>query len=100
MPVVPRPQSVCVSPNEVICHGIPDCRPIENGDIINLDVTVYLDGFHADLNETYFVGQCDESSKLLVRTAYGCLAAAQAMIRPGPCASLCPRFAPNQRPSV
>ena len=35
------PKSVCVSPNEVICHGIPDCRPIEDGDIVNLDVTVY-----------------------------------------------------------
>jgi len=45
---------------QVICHGIPDCRPIEDGDIINLDVTVYIEYkgkcYHGDLNETYFVG--------------------------------------------
>ena len=77
------PKSVCVSPNEVICHGIPDCRPIADGDIINLDVTVYLDGFHADLNETYLVGNCDENSVHLVKTAYKCLTEAAKMIRPG-----------------
>lgn len=43
------------SVNEVICHGIPDDRPLENGDIVNLDITVYKHGFHSDLNETYTV---------------------------------------------
>jgi methionyl aminopeptidase len=53
------PKSVCVSVNEVICHGIPDSRPIEDGDIVNLDVTLYTpEGFHADLNETFAVGAC------------------------------------------
>ena len=52
-----------MSPNEVICHGIPDKRPFEDGDIINLDVTVYTrEGFHADLNETYLVGDVDADS--------------------------------------
>lgn len=50
------PRSCCTSANECICHGIPDTRPIEDGDIINLDVSVYKDGFHADMNETYLVG--------------------------------------------
>mmetsp|Transcript_23889 Transcript_23889/g.35080 ORF Transcript_23889/g.35080 Transcript_23889/m.35080 type:complete len:448 (+) Transcript_23889:366-1709(+) len=81
------PKSVCVSPNEVICHGIPDCRPIEDGDIINLDVTVYVEYkgkcYHGDLNETYFVGKCDEESVKLVKCAYDCLKAACDMIKPG-----------------
>ncbi|GAA6037045.1 hypothetical protein JCM8097_005523 [Rhodosporidiobolus ruineniae] len=50
------PRSVCTSINEVICHGIPDARPLEDGDIINLDVTLYHGGFHGDLNATYPVG--------------------------------------------
>eukprot|EP00928_Gymnodinium_smaydae_P012085 TRINITY_DN14399_c0_g5_i1.p1 TRINITY_DN14399_c0_g5~~TRINITY_DN14399_c0_g5_i1.p1 ORF type:complete len:492 (+),score=53.68 TRINITY_DN14399_c0_g5_i1:62-1537(+) len=77
------PKSVCVSPNEVICHGIPDCRPLQEGDIVNLDVSVYYRGFHADLNETFFIGECDEDSHTLVRTAYDALRAAAAMIKPG-----------------
>ena len=52
--------------NEVICHGIPDTRPLEDGDIVNLDISVYKDGFHADLNETYCVGKVSESSRALV----------------------------------
>lgn len=44
------PKSLCTSVNEVICHGIPDDRKLENGDIVNLDITVYKDGFHVDLN--------------------------------------------------
>lgn len=67
------PKSLCTSVNEVICHGIPDDRPLENGDIVNLDVTVFFKGFHVDLNETYFVGQVPESSKFLVEKAYNCL---------------------------
>lgn len=59
--------------NEVICHGIPDLRPLQEGDILNIDVSVYLDGFHTDLNETYFVGEVDEASKNLVYTARECL---------------------------
>lgn len=54
------------SVNEVICHGIPDDRSLEEGDIVNLDITVYKKGFHADLNETYCVGKVSDSSKFLV----------------------------------
>lgn len=56
------PKSLCISVNEIICHGIPDCRPLECGDICNLDISVYMvsaktgKGWHSDLNETYFVG--------------------------------------------
>jgi len=50
------PKSVCTSVNEVICHGIPDNRPLGDGDIVNIDVTVYLNGVHGDTNATYLVG--------------------------------------------
>mmetsp|Transcript_4307 Transcript_4307/g.6957 ORF Transcript_4307/g.6957 Transcript_4307/m.6957 type:complete len:416 (-) Transcript_4307:428-1675(-) len=78
------PKSLCTSVNEVICHGIPDMRPLEDGDILNLDVSVFKDGFHADLNETFFVGeQVPEDSRRLVQCAYEALAAAIALVRPG-----------------
>jgi len=77
------PKSVCVSPNEVICHGIPDMRPIEEGDIVNLDISIYYKGFHSDLNETFFVGKCDEDAHRVVRAAYESLLAAVQLIRPG-----------------
>ena len=60
------PKSVCTSVNEVICHGIPDSRPLEDGDIVNVDITAFLDGVHGDTNRTYLVGNVDEESRLLV----------------------------------
>ncbi|KAH8067490.1 metalloendopeptidase [Aureococcus anophagefferens] len=51
------PCSVCTSVNEVICHGIPDLRPLEEGDVVNVDVSVYYGGYHGDLNETFVVGK-------------------------------------------
>lgn len=77
------PKSVCTSVNEVICHGIPDMRPLEEGDIVNLDISVYKDGYHADLNETYFVGKVDDQSKYLVQNAYDCLFKAIEICKPG-----------------
>jgi methionyl aminopeptidase len=59
-------KACCTSVNEVICHGIPDSRPLENGDIVNLDITVYVNGVHGDHSETFLVGEVDEESKLLV----------------------------------
>lgn len=77
------PKSVCVSVNEIICHGIPDSRPFEDGDIVNLDVSVYKDGFHSDLNETFLVGNVDAEGVRLVKTAFECLKTAVEMVRPG-----------------
>jgi len=77
------PKSVCVSPNEVICHGIPDLRPIEDGDIVNLDVSIFYKGFHSDLNETFLVGKVDEPRQRVVHAAYESLNAAASMIKPG-----------------
>jgi len=77
------PKSVCTSVNEVICHGIPDRRPLQEGDIINIDVTCYYNGFHGDLNETYPVGKIDEDSKKLIRTTRLCLDEAIVRCKPG-----------------
>jgi len=76
------PKSCCTSINEVICHGIPDDRPLEEGDIVNLDITCFYNGYHGDLNETLFVGKCDEESVHLVKTAYECLMASVNEVKP------------------
>lgn len=63
------PKSICTSLNEVICHGIPDDTVLADGDIINIDITAYLDGFHGDLNHTIEVGTVSEEiHNLVVRT--------------------------------
>ncbi|KAI0062292.1 methionine aminopeptidase [Artomyces pyxidatus] len=77
------PKSFCTSVNEVICHGIPDQRKLQEGDIVNLDVSLFHDGFHGDLNETYPVGQIDEDSKKLIRTTRKCLDEAIKQCKPG-----------------
>ncbi|KAI3681577.1 hypothetical protein L6452_36377 [Arctium lappa] len=77
------PKSCCTSVNEVICHGIPDGRKLEDGDIVNVDVTVYYKGVHGDLNETFFVGNVDEASLQLVKCTYECLEKAIAIVKPG-----------------
>lgn len=70
------PKSCCTSVNEVICHGIPDKRPLEDGDLCNVDVTIYYQGFHGDLNETFFVGNVSEKHKNLVKVTYESLSKA------------------------
>lgn len=77
------PKSCCTSVNEVICHGIPDLRPLEDGDLVNIDITIYKNGFHGDLNETLFVGKVSEESQKLVRVTHECLQKAIALIKPG-----------------
>jgi len=60
------PKSLCTSVNEVVCHGIPDSRRIQDGDIVNIDITAYLGGVHGDTNATFLAGDVDEESRLLV----------------------------------
>jgi methionyl aminopeptidase len=64
------PKSLCTSVNEVICHGIPDSRPLEDGDIVNIDITAYIGGVHGDTDATYLVGDVDEESRLLVERTH------------------------------
>jgi methionyl aminopeptidase len=78
------PKSVCTSINEVICHGIPsDKEFIKNGDILNIDVTTYLDGFHGDTNRTFFIGEVKPEVKKLVDVTYKCMMEGIAQCRPG-----------------
>nr|XP_009923516.1 PREDICTED: methionine aminopeptidase 1 [Haliaeetus albicilla] len=77
------PKSCCTSVNEVICHGIPDRRPLQEGDIVNVDITVYRNGYHGDLNETFYVGEVDEGARRLVQTTYECLMQAIDAVKPG-----------------
>ncbi|XP_050340954.1 methionine aminopeptidase 1-like [Bactrocera neohumeralis] len=76
------PKSLCTSVNEIICHGIPDSRELEEGDIVNLDVSSFLEDFHGDLNETIFVGKPDKDSVRLVHTAYSCMMAGINGVKP------------------
>lgn len=77
------PKSVCVSVNEVICHGIPGERVLREGDIVNVDVTPILNGYYADASKTFFVGTPGPDAAKIVRVARDCLAAGIAMVRPG-----------------
>ncbi len=77
------PKSVCVSVNDVICHGIPGERILKDGDIVNVDVTPILDGYYADTSKTFFVGTPSDDARKIVRVARECLRAGIAQVRPG-----------------
>jgi len=77
------PKSCCTSVNEVICHGIPDMRPLRSGDICNVDVTVFHQGYHGDLNETFHVGEVSPEASKLVKTTWECLQKAIEIVKPG-----------------
>ncbi|HET6651152.1 MAG TPA: type I methionyl aminopeptidase [Nocardioides sp.] len=77
------PKSLCTSVNEVICHGIPDSRVIEDGDIVNVDITAYVGGVHGDTNATFLAGDVDEESRLLVERTEESLRRAIKAVRPG-----------------
>ncbi|HEY9666406.1 MAG TPA: type I methionyl aminopeptidase [Coleofasciculaceae cyanobacterium] len=80
----PFPGSICTSVNEVICHGIPSRQQIlKAGDIVNIDVTPLLDGYHGDTSKTFFVGNPAPSAQKLVQVTYECLLRGIAEIKPG-----------------
>jgi len=64
------PKSLCTSVNEVICHGIPDSRRLEDGDIVNIDLTAFMNGVHGDTDATYLCGDVDDESRLLVERTH------------------------------
>lgn len=76
------PKSVCVSVNEVICHGIPRKRVLKEGDIVNVDVTPILNGYYADASKTFFVGTPGLEAKKIVRVARESLRRGMSMVRP------------------
>ena len=76
-------KTVCISPNHVVCHGIPGPKTLKDGDIANIDVTVILDGWHGDTSRMYGIGEVPARAKRLVEVTYESLARGLAAIRPG-----------------
>jgi len=76
-------KSICTSINEVICHGIPDSRELQDGDIVNVDVSIFIGGTHGDCSETLLVGEVDEEGRHLVATTRECLLLGIGAVRPG-----------------
>ncbi|CAO3596550.1 unnamed protein product [Absidia cylindrospora] len=89
------PKSCFTSVNEVICHGIPDRRQLQNGDIVNLNISCYHNGFHANRIDTYIVGNGDERSQQLVQCARDYLTQAVANVTPRSSFLQCRNYAPN-----
>ncbi|OWY40273.1 type I methionyl aminopeptidase [Xenophilus sp. AP218F] len=79
----PYPKSICTSVNHVICHGIPSDKPLKNGDIVNLDITVIKDGYHGDTSRMFFVGEVSPHAKRLCRITYECMWKGIEQVKPG-----------------
>ena len=77
------PKSLCASLNEVICHGIPDSTVVQDGDICNIDITAFINGVHGDTNATFFAGDVDEESRLLVERTAESLKRGIEAVKPG-----------------
>ena len=76
-------KSSCTSINHVVCHGIPDSKPLRDGDIVNIDVTYILDGWHGDSSRMYPVGQVKRAAERLMEVTYECLLRGIAAVKPG-----------------
>src|SRR6202789_364814 len=79
----PYPKSICTSINHQVCHGIPNDRPLKDGDIVNIDVTVIKDGWHGDTSRMYLVGDVKLKARRLVDITYECLMRGIAVVKPG-----------------
>lgn len=79
----PFPATICTSLNEVICHGIPDKRPLQNGDILNIDASALVDGFFGDSSRMVMIGEVSPERKLVTEVSLECLHRAIAVCRPG-----------------
>ena len=80
------PKSICTSVNHVVCHGIPSNEKIlQKGDIINIDVTVIVDGWHGDSSRMYVAGKINKKAELLLKTTYECLMRGIEIAKPGKC---------------
>lgn len=77
------PKSTCTSMNEIICHGIPDSTVIEDGDIVNIDVTAYKNGVHGDTNATFLAGNVTEEHRLLVERTHEAMMRGIKVAKPG-----------------
>ena len=77
------PKSICTSINHVVCHGIPSDKKLKNGDIINIDVTVILDGWHGDTSRMFYVGDAGIKQKRLIQVTYESMMIGIEMVKPG-----------------
>jgi methionyl aminopeptidase len=77
------PAACCVSVNECICHGIPGKKQLQDGDIVNVDITTIIDGWHGDTSATFYIGHRSDDAKLVVETARDSLTAGISEVRPG-----------------
>jgi methionyl aminopeptidase len=77
------PKSICTSVNHVVCHGIPDGRKLNDGDIVNIDVTVIVDGWHGDTSRMYFVGNAPTKAKRLTQVTYDAMMLGIEQVKPG-----------------
>ncbi|MEO0348010.1 MAG: type I methionyl aminopeptidase [Pseudomonadota bacterium] len=77
------PKSICTSVNHVVCHGIPSDKKLLDGDIVNIDVTVIVDGWYGDSSRMYFAGKPDVKATRLVNTTYDCLMLGIEQVKPG-----------------
>jgi methionyl aminopeptidase len=77
------PKSICTSVNHVVCHGIPGDKRLEDGDIINIDVTVILDGWHGDTSRMFYVGKVGVKARRLVDVTYEAMMQGISVVRPG-----------------
>ncbi|HTJ03429.1 MAG TPA: type I methionyl aminopeptidase [Methylovirgula sp.] len=76
-------KSICTSINHVVCHGIPDRKPLRDGDIVNIDVTLIVDGWHGDSSRMYYVGEVSRRAQRLVEVTYEALMRGIAAVKPG-----------------
>jgi methionyl aminopeptidase len=77
------PKSICTSINHVVCHGIPNDKPLRDGDIVNIDVTLIVDGWHGDSSRMYNVGEVNRKAERLVEVTYECLMRGIDAVKPG-----------------
>jgi len=79
----PYPKSICTSINHQVCHGIPNDRPLKNGDIVNIDVTVIKDGWHGDTSRMFIVGEGSIAARRLVQITYDAMWKGIVKVKPG-----------------
>lgn len=77
------PKSTCISVNHVVCHGIPGDKLLKNGDILNIDITVILDGWYGDTSRMFYVGKPSAKAKILTKITYECLMIGIESVKPG-----------------
>lgn len=77
------PKSCCTSINEVICHGIPGDRVLKEGDIVNIDLTTIVDGWHGDSSETFLIGETSDGARAVTQCSFDCLHAGIDALKPG-----------------